>query len=460
MSDVSSIATIPVQILPPHSIEAEQSVLGGLMLDNTAWDDVNELVSKECFYHPQHRTLFGVMASLMADNQPVDVVTVSEAMENLEESQGTLAYLAEIARNTPSASNIVAYANIVRERHQLRRLAHIGKQLSDQALGADNDSQSLIEDTERTLSAVAERRDATSVELIPALEGAIDLIDRATNAPDGITGSPSGYADLDHMTAGWQNGDLIIMAARPSMGKTTLGMNLVENLLASKLTHVSNAPCFVFSLEMPRDHLMLRMIASIGQVDLQDLRNGDIEDDDWSKVGAATTILKGYEHRLYIDDTSDLTATGLKSRARRMARRYGKPALILVDYLQLLNEPGHENRNNEIAAISKILKNIARELRCPIIALAQLNRNLENRPNKRPTLADLRDSGGIEQDADIVTMIYRDEVYHPDNLENQGLAELIVAKHRMGPTGTVHLTFQSHRSRFESLERRYREGSA
>ncbi|WP_435633395.1 replicative DNA helicase [Carnimonas bestiolae] len=440
-------------LVPPHSIEAEQSVIGGLMLDNSCWDEVHELVTPDAFYRTEHRQIFKAMESLLGGQQPVDVVTVSEKLgDDTLEKVGGLAYLAELARNTPSTSNITAYASIVRERHQLRLLANTTRDFTCRSLSGTEESETLIQQLEAQVANIADDHIQNSPEILTALSAAIDAIDTACNSADGITGTPTGYADLDRMTGGLQDGDLCVLAGRPSMGKTTLGMNIVENALASNHMRCAQSPCFVFSLEMPASQLMLRLMASIGKIDLQTLRSGDLDDQEWSQLSAATLTLKGYANKLFIDDQSGISATALKGRARRMSRRYGRPSLIMVDYLQLLSEPGCENRNTEISAISRILKHVAKELRCPVVALAQLNRGVETRPNKRPTMADLRDSGGIEQDADLIGLIYRDEVYHPDQPGNEGQAELIIGKQRNGPTGTVHLVFRPQCTRFESLE--------
>lgn len=449
-------------LVPPHSIEAEQSTLGALMLDNSKWDDICEIVDAEAFYYYPHRLIFKAMRELAKGEKPMDVVTISELLERdgTLDSIGGLVFLAEIARNTPTATNIVAYADIVRERQLRRQLSSMGRDLSQQALEGNQFSKALIEATERQLFELAENRKTQSAGIRSALSSAIDTIDRAFNAKDGITGTPTGYKDLDDLTCGWQNSDLIIIAGRPSMGKTTLGMNLVENALIATAgnTELSDSPIFVFSLEMPEEQLMLRLMASIGRLDMSQLRSGKLDDGGWDKLTAATSRILEFEDRLFIDDSSGISATSLKSRARRLMRRHGKPALILIDYLQLLEEPGCENRNNEISAISRILKATAKDLSCPVIALAQLNRGLENRPNKRPGLADLRDSGALEQDADVIGFVYRDEVYNPDNPEVKGLAELIIGKQRNGPTGTVHLAFLGASTRFESLEWKQTQG--
>ncbi|OHZ01633.1 replicative DNA helicase [Salinicola sp. MIT1003] len=418
-------------LLPPHSIDAEQSTLGALMLDNTKWEDICEIVDVSAFYHYPHRLIFKAMEELSHDEKPLDVVTLSELLERDGHigTCGGLSYLAELARNTPSATNVVAYAGIVREHQRRRQLANMGRDLSQRALDGQQLSQALIEATERQLFELAENRQGKETGIRSALTAAIDTIDRAFNAKDGITGTPTGYKDLDDLTCGWQDSDLIVIAGRPSMGKTTLGMNLVENALVATAgrTELATAPIFVFSLEMPEEQLMLRLMASMGRLDMSKLRSGQLDDGGWEKLTSATNRILGFEERLFVDDSSVLSATSLKSRARRLMRRHGKPALILI------------------------LKATAKGLNCPVVALSQLNRTLENRPNKRPCMADLCDSGAIEQDADVIGFVYRDEVYNTDNPDNKGLAELIIGKQCNGPTGTVHLTFVGTSTRFESL---------
>ncbi|REC93399.1 replicative DNA helicase [Kushneria indalinina] len=442
--------------VPPHSVEAEESTLGALMLDNDKWDDVCEIVDAHSFYRHQSRLIFKAMQELSRDEKPLDLVTISELLERDGhlETVGGMAYMSDLVRGTPSAVNIVAYAEIVREHQRRRQLINMGRDLSQHALDGKQLSQALIEATERQLFELAENKQADDNGIRSAVSAAIDTIDRAFNAKDGITGTPTGYADLDNLTSGLQDADLVVIAARPSMGKTTFGMNLVENALieTAKNEDKQNAPIFVFSLEMPREALMLRLMASMGRIDLSQLRSGKLDDEGWTKLSAATSRIISFEERLFIDDSSGLSATALKSRARRLMRRHGKPALVLIDYIQLLEEPGCENRNNEVSAISRILKGTAKDLNCPVVALSQLNRGLEQRPNKRPVMADLRDSGAIEQDADVIGFLYRDEVYNKDNPDNKGLAELILGKQRNGPIETVHLAFIGAHTRFESLE--------
>ena len=441
----------------PRSLEAEKSVLGGVLLDQQAWDDVADVVTVKMFYHPAHQMIFEAMRSLAGDNTPLDVVTISEVLETRQQLDtiGGMAVLAELARNTPSASNVPVYAEIVRNRYQLRELARISRDIAHQALNPQEASaEDIIEASEQQLFQLVEHQQPGLSSVTEMLNRAINVIDVAWQSEGGITGTPTGYPDLDAMTAGWQRSDLIVIAGRPSMGKTAMGLGLVENALFHQ-AETSQGPVFIFSLEMPEEQLMLRLLASVGRLSLQKLRSGNLDDDDWPKLSAAALRIKAFENRLFIDDQAGISASTLKARARRMTRKHGTPSLILIDYLQLLHESGYENRNLEISAISRILKGVAKELGVPVIALSQLNRSVETRPQKRPVLADLRDSGAIEQDADVIGFVYRDEVYHPDNVESHGLAELIIGKQRNGPTGTVHFSFLGESTRFESLARHH-----
>lgn len=433
--------------LPPHSLEAEQAVLGGLLLANEAWDDVCELITtSEAFYVPAHRVLWKAIQKLNGKNVPFDVVTVAEQFSDDEKNFLGLDYLGDLARNTPSIANIQVYAQIVRDRYQLRQLSLIGADLNHEALSEGAQGETLVEQAEKRLCALVELPGKNYIPVSETLAKAIDQIDQAFNS-DGVTGLSTGYVDLDKETAGLQPSDLIIVAGRPSMGKTTFGMNLVENALKAR----TDKPAFLFSLEMPREQLIMRLLASVGRVDLQRLRNGDIGDEDWPKLTLAAAKIKEWDDRLIIDDEAGISATALKARARRLARRFGNPSIIMVDYLQLIQEPGRNNRNLEIASISLALKSLAKELKAPVVALSQLNRAVEQRPNKRPCNADLRDSGAIEQDADVIMFVYRDEVYHPDS-HDKGMAEIIIGKQRNGPVGTVRLAFNGNCTRFDSLE--------
>ncbi|MEJ6656883.1 MAG: replicative DNA helicase [Pseudomonas sp.] len=439
--------------LPPHSVEAEQAVLGGVMLANEAWDDICELVTcADAFYVPAHRVLWKAIQTLSAKSLPFDVVTVADQFSEEEKNFLGLDYLGELARNTPSVANIRVYAQIVRDRYQLRQLSLIGADLNHEALSDGAQGEALVQQAEKRLCALVELRGKDYIPVSETLARTIDQIDTAFNN-EGVTGLSTGYADLDKETAGLQPSDLIIVAGRPSMGKTTFGLNLVENALRAR----GDQPAFLFSLEMPREQLIMRLLASIGRVDLQRLRNGDIEDEDWPKLTLAAAQIKALDDRLIIEDEAGISATALKARARRLARRFGQPSIIMVDYLQLLQEPGRDNRNLEIASISLALKSLAKELQVPVVALSQLNRSVEQRPNKRPSNADLRDSGAIEQDADVIMFVYRDEVYHTDS-PDKGVAEIIIGKQRNGPIGVVRLAFNGRCTRFDSLEFKQSQG--
>lgn len=452
-TNVKSKRTPDIGRLPPHSVEAEQAVLGGLLLSNDAWDDVCELItSPDAFYVPEHRVLWRVIQALSAQNLPYDLVTVAECLSVDERKLLDLSYLGDLVRNTPSVANIHVYAQIVRDRFQLRQLSLLGADLSLEAMTAEVPGVELVEQAEKRLAGLVEMPGKHYIPLSETLAKAIDHIDHTFNNGDGITGVSTGFYDLDRETAGLQPSDLIIVAGRPSMGKTTFGMNLVENALVAK----DDRPAFIFSLEMPREQLVMRMLASIGKINLQRLRTGKLEDDDWPKLTTAAVKLKALEHRLIIEDEAGLSATTIKARARRLARRFGKPSLILVDYLQLIHEPGRDNRNLEIASISMALKHLAKELHTPVVALSQLNRSVEQRPNKRPNNSDLRDSGAIEQDADVIMFVYRDEVYNPDS-QDKGIAEIIIGKQRNGPLANVRLAFNGNCTRFDSLEFKHRQ---
>ncbi|GHB16694.1 replicative DNA helicase [Salinicola rhizosphaerae] len=436
--------------MPPHSLEAEQSVLGGLMLDNSSWDTVSERLIGDDFYRHEHRLTFNAMGELAEAAQPLDVVTLSEALERRDqlESVGGLAYLAELARNTPSASNIRAYADIVRERATLRKLIQASRQIADSAYSPEGrPSDELVNEAERLVFQISESRPKFGgpIGMSDLLTKAVDRIDELFNMKGEMTGISTGFRDLDEMTSGLQPSDLVIIAGRPSMGKTTFAMNLVEHAVVS-----NDKPVIVFSMEMPAESLMLRMLSSLGRIDQTRVRTGQLEDEDWPRLTSAVNLLK--DRQLFIDDTPALSPNELRSRVRRIAREHGNIGLVMIDYLQLMQVPGlSENRTAEISEISRSLKGIAKEFGCPVVSLSQLNRSLEQRPNKRPVMSDLRESGAIEQDADVIAFVYRDEVYNTDNPDNKGLAELIIGKQRNGPIGTVHMAFIGKYTRFEDL---------
>ncbi|CAM4047454.1 replicative DNA helicase [Vreelandella rituensis] len=436
--------------LPPHSLEAEQSVLGGLMLDNQAWDNVSDRLVADDFYRYEHRLVFNVMTYMAEAGQPLDVVTLSEALEARDQldTVGGLAFLAELARNTPSASNIRAYADIVRERATLRKLIRAASQIADGAFSPQGrPADELLDEAERLVFQISEERPKSGgpLGMSELLTKAVDRIDELFNLKGEMTGLSTGFRDLDEMTTGWQPSDLVIIAGRPSMGKTSFAMNLVEHAVIS-----SDKAVMVFSMEMPAESLMLRMLSSLGRIDQTRVRTGQLEDEDWPRLTSAVNLLK--DKQLFIDDTAALSPNEMRSRIRRVVREHGNMALIMIDYLQLMQIPGFsENRTGEISEISRSLKGMAKEFGCPVVALSQLNRSLEQRPNKRPVMSDLRESGAIEQDADVIAFVYRDEVYNPDNPDNQGLAELIIGKQRNGPIGTVHMAFIGKYTRFEDL---------
>ncbi|WP_459868502.1 replicative DNA helicase [Halomonas shantousis] len=436
--------------VPPHSLEAEQSVLGGLMLDNSAWDTVSERLVADDFYRYEHRLIYNAMVQLADSSHPLDVVTLSEVLENRDhlEHVGGLAYLAELARNTPSAGNIRAYTDIVRERATLRKLIQAANQIAEGAFSPQGrPADELVNEAERLVFQISESRPKFGgpVGMSQLLSKAVDRIDELFNMKGEMTGLSTGFRDLDEMTSGLQPSDLVIIAGRPSMGKTTFAMNLVEHAVVS-----GDKPVVVYSMEMPAEALMLRMISSLGRIDQTRVRTGQLEDEDWPRLTSAVNLLK--DKRLFVDDTPALSPNELRSRTRRLARENGGIGLIMIDYLQLMQVPGmSENRTAEISEISRSLKGLAKEFACPVVALSQLNRSLEQRPNKRPVMSDLRESGAIEQDADLIAFVYRDEVYNTDNPDNKGLAELIIGKQRNGPIGTVHMAFIGKYTRFEDL---------
>ncbi|SFM75620.1 replicative DNA helicase [Marinobacter zhejiangensis] len=437
--------------VPPHSLEAEQAVLGGLMLDNRRFDEVSEIISSDDFYRQDHRLIFAAAERLASESEPLDVVTLAEFLDRAGdiEDAGGLSYLAELAEKTPGAANIRAYAEIVRERAVLRKLIEVSGGIVDSAFNPQGrSSDELLDEAERQVFNIAESRNkqGSGPESInPILTKALGRIEELFESDGSITGLTSGFRDLDERTSGMQPADLIIVAGRPSMGKTTFAMNLVENALLK-----TGEPILVFSMEMPSDSIVMRMLSSLGRIDQTKVRSGKLEEDDWPRLTSAVSLLK--DKPLYIDDTAGLSPTEMRSRARRVARENGgKIGMIMVDYLQLMRVPGNnEGRTAEISEISRSLKGIAKELNCPVVALSQLNRSLEQRPNKRPVNSDLRESGAIEQDADVIMFVYRDEVYNEDT-PDKGVAEIIIGKQRNGPIGTIRLAFIGKYTKFEDL---------
>lgn len=439
--------------LPPHSVEAEQSVLGGLMLDNDRWDDIATVISAESFFSRPHQLIFSAMKTLLEQGKPIDLITVTESIEQQGqlEQAGGFAYLAELSKNTPSAANVVAYAEYVASYGQKRQLLSLGHELVGQASDARTDLAKLLEDTERRLFSIGEQRSSDTVADMPTVvESYLERLEQRCGNPDGIVGTPTGFEQLDELTTGLQSGDLILVAGRPSMGKTALGLAMCEGALNGRVTQSVQ----IYSLEMPAEQLLSRFIAMLGRVPLQNLRSGNMSDEHWGRVSAAIKILlTDWKNRLLIDDSSYMTPSILRSRIRKNARKHGTPSLILLDYLQLMRCPGQENRTQEIAEISRSLKVLAKEIGCPVVALSQLNRALENRPDKRPNNGDLRDSGALEQDADVIIFIYRDELYD-DRTPDRGMAEIIIGKQRNGPIGTVKVQYQSEITRFELISGR------
>ncbi len=435
--------------VPPHSIQAEQSVLGGLMLDNQSWDQMADRVGEVDFYRREHQLIFRAIESLAEASKPFDIVTLSEELNRLSvlDESGGLAYLSMLAKDTPSAANIRAYADIVREHSVTRQLIHVGNEIANSGFQPEGrNSSELLDAAESKVFEIAEQRSKSgggfeSVKNL--LTKAVDKIETLFQQDNPITGVATGFTDFDMQTAGLQPADLIIVAGRPSMGKTSFAMNIAENVaIGSKL------PVAIFSMEMPGDSLVMRMMSSLGRINQQRVRTGKLDDDEWPRLTMAVNMLS--EARLFIDDTPALTPMEVRARARRLKREHKDLGLIVIDYLQLMQAPGaSENRTNEISLISRSLKALAKELDVPVIALSQLNRGLEQRTNKRPIMSDLRESGAIEQDADIVVFIYRDEVYN-DESPDKGVAEIIIGKQRNGPIGTTRLTFLGQYTKFEN----------
>jgi replicative DNA helicase len=435
--------------VPPHSLEAEQSVIGGLMLDNRAWDEIADIINEQDFYRHDHALILRSINALAENEQPYDVVTVSEWLGARGEldSIGGLAYLSILANDTPTAVNIKAYANIVREYSILRSLIQVGNEISASAYNADGKpSKELVDEAERKVFLIAEQGagNRQGFEAINELLGrAVKRVEEMYRSDTALTGIATGFTSFDDKTSGLQKSDLIIIAGRPSMGKTSFAMNLAENAALHNENSVA-----VFSMEMPGEQLALRMMSSLGRKDSHSLRTGKLDDHDWPRLIYSVNMLS--KAKLFIDDSAALTPTELRARTRRLKREHGLD-LVIVDYIQLMQVGGStENRATEISEISRSLKALAKELQVPIIALSQLNRSVEQRPDKRPIMSDLRESGSIEQDADVILFIYRDEVYNPESAE-KGTAEIIIRKQRNGPIGTVRLSFLGQYTRFENF---------
>ncbi len=440
---------------PPNSIEAEQSLLGALLLDNQAFDRVADLVVPEDFYRDDHRRIYRLIAKLVEANRPADVVTVSESIDASEDKDktGGPAYLGALAQNTPSALNIRRYAELVREKSVQRRLAHVATEIAESALAPHGkEVGQLLDEAESKIFQIAEsgsRKDQGLIEIKPVLAKVFERIDHLYHRdnPSDVTGVPTGYTKIDQMTSGMQPGDLVIVAARPSMGKTALALNMAEHVAVD-----NGLPVAIFSMEMSATQLAQRMLGSIARVDQHKMRTGRLNDKEWGDLSDAMGKL--HDTPLFIDEGGALTALEVRARARRLKRQYSKLGLIVIDYIQLMAASSHgENRATEISEISRSLKAMAKELDVPVIALSQLNRAVDQRPDRRPVMSDLRESGAIEQDADVIMFIYREVVYKPDLPEEQrGIAEVIIGKQRNGPIGTVKLTFLGQHTRFENYQ--------
>ncbi|MCC6473377.1 MAG: replicative DNA helicase [Burkholderiales bacterium] len=455
MSSILQPPTSDAQVLalrlPPHSIEAEQSVLGGLLLDNAAFDRIADQLAETDFYRDDHRRIWRHVSRLIERGKPADVVTVEESIRASEDKDrtGGLSYLGELARNTPSAHNIRRYAEIVRERSIMRRLVQVGTEIADRALAPQGkEVAQLLDEAESRVFEIAEagargRQGFVPIQtLLTQVMERVDLLYHQDN-PSEVTGVPTGYVDLDRKTAGLQPGDLVIIAGRPSMGKTALALNIAEHVAID-----NGLPVAVFSMEMSGAQLAMRMLGSIGRLDQHKLRTGRLSDDDWNRL--TTAVGRLHEAPIHIDETPALNPLEVRARARRLHRHYGKLGLVVLDYLQLMSASGEgENRATELSEISRSMKALAKELNVPLVALSQLNRALEQRTDRRPVMSDLRESGAIEQDADLILFIYRDVVYNPGTAE-PGKAEIIIAKQRNGPIGTVDLTFLGEHTRFEN----------
>jgi replicative DNA helicase len=440
--------------MPPHSIEAEQSVLGGLLLDNLAWDRAADLLSDSDFYRLEHRLIFAAIGALIGQSRPADVITVFEQLQTHGQAEdvGGLAYLNALAQSVPSAANLRRYAEIVRERAVLRKLIAASDEIATTAFNPQGRAVTqILDEAEGKILKIGEEgsRQRQGFQGIDKL--VVSLIDRVTelyeNGAEEVTGVRTGFFDLDRNTAGLQKGDLLVLAARPSMGKTAFALNIAENVAVHE-----GLPVLVFSMEMGAAQLALRLVGSLGRIDQTHLRTGKLGDDEWGRLAEAVDKLK--QAQIFIDETPGLTAAELRARARRMARQFGGTlGLIVVDYLQLMSgsSSGDENRATELGEISRGLKGLAKELQCPVLALSQLNRSVETRTDKRPMMSDLRESGAIEQDADVIMFIYRDDYYNKENSKEPGVSEIIIAKQRNGPVGTVKLAFLKPMTRFENL---------
>jgi replicative DNA helicase len=439
--------------IPPHSIEGESSVLGGLLLDNSAWDRVADLLSDQDFYRHEHQLVYAAVSKLINASKPADIITVYEELKNLGKADevGGLSYLNALAQYVPSAANIRRYAEIVRERSILRKLVKASDEIATDAFSPQGKAvATILDEAEQKIFNIGEQGSRMQQGFQSMDTLVVQLLDRVTEMaenPNDITGVPTGFHDLDRMTSGFQAGDLVILAARPSMGKTALAINIAEHVALNE-----GLPVAVFSMEMGASQLAVRIVGSIGRIDQTHLRTGKLSDEEWPRLTEAIEKLRTVS--LHIDESAGLTVSELRANARRLARQCGKLGLIVVDYLQLMSVStamNDENRATAVGEISRGLKSLAKELQCPVVALSQLSRGVESRTDKRPMMSDLRESGAIEQDADIIMFIYRDEYYTKEACKEPGVAEVIISKQRNGPTGTVKLAFVNKITKFESL---------
>jgi replicative DNA helicase len=443
----------PMLRLPPHSIEAEQALIGGLLLNNEAWHQIADKVAAKDFYRDDHRRIFRHLIALIDGGRAADVVTMAEAIEKANEvdQTGGIAYLGDIANNTPSAAHVAHYAAIVRENAILRKLIAASDEIGASAFNARGRSaRTLLDEAESKIFEIAEEGARGPSGLTEGAEILREVVDRIQalydrDDHDGITGTSTGFTDLDNLSSGLQAGDMIVIAGRPAMGKTAIALNIAEHIGVQL-----RLPVAIFSLEMSKPQVMQRMLSSVGRIDQERLKNGRLTDDDWDRMTSA--LHKLHDAPIEIDDAGALNPVELRARCRRFARKHkGRVGLIVIDYLQLMTsaQDAIENRATEIAEVSRSVKALAKELACPVIALSQLSRKVEERADKRPLMSDLRESGSIEQDSDIIVMMYREEYYKPDT-PDKGIAEAIVVKHRNGPTGTVKLTFLGHLTKFQN----------
>lgn len=437
--------------IPPYSIEAEQAILGGIMIDNTVWEELSDNLEADDFYKIINKKIFKTLNELYTEDKPLDVITISEKLKKKKELEkiGGIEYLNKLIKNTPNTANISIYIKILREKSAIRKLISISKNIIDSSLNNNKKNiNEILDDAERKILSISKehnyKKKNDPIAISNILTNTIKNIEKLFEANSYITGLPSGFIELDKITSGFQKSDLIIIAGRPSMGKTTLSMNIAEYI-----TIKNDNPVLIFSMEMSAEQLAIRILASLGRIDLQRLRTGMLKDTDWPRLSSAISLIS--TKKLFIDDSGSLTPFDIKSKARRIYKKYGEIGIIIIDYLQLMTIPGlTEYRASEISEISRSLKVLAKELRVPIIVLSQLNRSLEQRIDRRPIMSDLRESGSIEQDADLIIFIYRDEIYNKDTSDT-GTAEIIISKQRNGPIGTIKLTFLGNYSRFENF---------